>query len=195
MFDSRDIRLTGKVTTHYYNNTLQEDKIRLRITALSDRFDNSSNVIIKLFRWKASGNSGQAGTVDLDQTPLDFIVEKGTNGSVAISNSMNSINISTVNQLRQSNSISGTTAAEFFNQTVLVVSGVDYNWDALKIVLYDGSSAIGSADLLLPVFAANPNTYASSHPNVLAQLHPFWSTRTQSLTESGWGSRAQSNCF
>jgi hypothetical protein len=90
----------------------------------------------------------------------------------------------------------GTTAQSFFDQTVIIVSGVDYNWDAIKIVVYNGTEVVGQSDFLMPIFAANPNVYAKDHPGVLNGLHPFWSQRsTTGMTDQAWANRAGSYCF
>lgn len=190
LFDSTSTRLGGKVTTYYYNGTLQEDKVRVRISSLVEAFDSNADYYIQAFRWKMNGS-----TAELDQTPLQFTLEKG-NGSVSpISDAMSSINGTKIAQLRTSASITGSGAVDFFSKTTMVVSGVDYNWQAMKIVVYNGSTVVGQADFLLPVFDANPNQYASTHHSTLNTIHPFWSQRTQSLSESEWANRTLSYCF
>lgn len=190
-FDSKSARLSGRVTTYYSKGQMVADKIRLRITGLDTSFSSTSNMHVKFFRWKAD----DAGTVELDQNPLNFTVEKGTSQSSSISSSMTSFNSSTMTSLRTSASVPGTTQDEFFANTLFVLSGVDYAWDSLKVVLYDGATVVGQADLLLPIFTSDPNDYATNHPNVLNQLHPFWSERSQNLADAQWLARANSYCF
>lgn len=193
MFDSTSTRLGGRVTTYYYNGELQEDKVRVRITSLLENFDSNSNLYIQLFRWKI----GASGAAELDSTPVQFQFEKGTGSASPISSLTTSISSAGVASLRTANGIAGTTSLEFFANTTMVVNAVDYNWQALKVVVYDGSTnqAVGSTDFLLPIFHANPNRYALTHSTILNQIHPFYSQRTTSLSESGWAARAQSYCF
>lgn len=194
MFDSTSTRLGGKVTTYYYNGVLQEDKVRVRVTSLVEAFDTNSNYFIQAFRWKVVG-----GSPSLDSTALQFSFEKGSGSSSPISSPMSSINGTTMAQIRTANSLGGSGAVDFFNKTTMVVSGVDYNWQSMKIVVYDGSTTpatvVGQADFLLPVIQANPNRYALTHDSVLNNMHPFWNQRTQTLTESEWANRASSFCF
>lgn len=190
-FDSTETRLAGRVTTTYVNGQLQEDKIRLRITSLNETFDTSSNYTLKFFRWQVSSS----GAVNLDSNPVEFMVEKGTSNSQAISSRLTQISATDIASLRQNAGISGTKAIDFFSGTTLVLQNVDYNWQALKVVLYDGTSVVGMADLLLPVFTANPNKYASTHVGVLPVLHPMFKERAQNLTDAEWGARFQTYCF
>jgi hypothetical protein len=188
LFDSTQIRLAGKVTTYYYNSTLQEDKVRIRFSGLAEQFDTTSGVHFKMFRWKAD----TGGAVQIDNNPLSFTVEKGSSSSTPISEPMTSFSATNLANLRQSGEVAGTTTQAFLDNTLFVVNGVDYNWDALKIVLYSGTNTLGQVDFLLPIFTANPNSYASNHPAVLAGIHPFWSQRT---TNQDWVARAWSFCF
>lgn len=193
-FDSKSIQLAGKVKTYRTNGVLQEDRVRLRITRLTEKFSNSSNVRIQMFRWRAETGS----PVEIDNNALDFHIEESSSSSYVskISDSMKSLTIDDVVRIRSRNYISGTTAQEFFDRTNIVVLGVDYNWDALKIVVYDGATVLGQVDFLLPIFAADPNNYAFNHPDVLNQLHPFWSSRNSTgLSDSDWASRTNSYCF
>jgi hypothetical protein len=192
-FNSTSTRLQGRVTTYYQNGQLQEDMLRLRLTDIVADFDTSPSIYVKLYRWKADHTTG---VVEIDPKALSFRVEK-TSGdtSVAISQPMDSINNVTAAQLRSANGITGSTSADFFNNTVLVPSGADYAWDAIKVVVYNGSTVVGSADMLAPIFSASPNTYASNHPGVLRELHPFWSSRAQQLGDVEWATRSKTFCF
>ncbi|MBN8541801.1 MAG: hypothetical protein J0L82_15530 [Deltaproteobacteria bacterium] len=194
LFDSTSTRLGGKVTTYYYNGVLQEDKVRVRVTSLVEAFDTNSNYYIQAFRWKVVG-----GSPSLDSTPLQFSFEKGSGSASPISAPLSSVSGTTLARIRTEHSLGGSGAVDFFNKTTMVVSGVDYNWQAMKVVVYDGSNTpatvVGQADFLLPVIQANPNRYALTHDSVLNNMHPFWSQRTQTLTESEWSNRAASYCF
>lgn len=190
-FDSTETRLSGKVTTTYSNGQLVEDKIRLRITSLADTFDTGTDYTLKFFRWQVSAS----GSVTLDSNPVEFIVEKGATNSSAISSRLTQISATDIANMRQSASITGTTAIDFFTNTTLVLQNVDYNWQALKVVMYSGTTVVGSADLLLPVFTANPNKYAASHAGVLPALHPMFKDRAQNLSDEAWGQRFMTYCF
>jgi|GEM_PF-3979975 len=187
-FDSSSgVRLTGRIATYYdSSNTFVEDKLRVRVTSLTSAFD-TNGYTLQLFRWKADSS----GATALDSTPLSFTVYYG---STAISSAMTSIDSATVTSLRNQSHI-GNSTSDFFNQTQLVVSGVDNSWEVLKVVLYDGSQAIAQTDSLMPLFIANPTTYAANHAAVLAGLHPFYADRSNGYTDAQWVSLSNKYCF
>lgn len=188
-FDMKDIRMQGKVTTYYQNSQIQEDKVRLRITGLADHFDTTSTVYFQFFRWKAS----TANQAEIDNAALSFKLHKGSTNTSEISTEvLTSLNSAKLASIRTSVGMTGSSSLDFFSQNTIVISGVDYNWQALKIVLYDGDTVLGQTDLLLPVFSANPNTYAANHALLLSELHPFWAQRTQAMD---WVTTAWNNCF
>ncbi len=197
-FDTTTTRLSGRVTTYYYNGVLQEDKVRMRFTSIADTLDSKSSVYLQIFRWRRFVNaSGQLDTEIDSANPVQFRFEKGTDSSDAISDYMTSLNASQIASIRTAQSLGGTTALDFFSKTTMVLNAVDYKWQALKVVLYDGTTVLGQVDILIPTIQANPNRYYSSHDSdsVLAQLHPFWSQRSKSQTETQWATQAKSFCF
>lgn len=194
-FDSTSVRLGGKATTYYYSGVLQEDKVRIRITSIAEAFDTNSNYFIQAFRWKING----AGAPEIDPTAVQFQFELG-NGSVSPLNLLStSVSARGITAIRGEKGITGTGAVDFFSKTTMVVNAVDYNWQALKIVVYDGTTTpavvVGQTDFLLPVFQANPTKYAASHHATLTSLHPFLAQSGQNLTENEWGARSNSFCF
>lgn len=194
-FDSLSVRLGGKATTYYYNGVLQEDKARVRITSLTDQFDSNANYYIQAFRWRVNS----AGATEIDNTAVQFQFENGAGSDVPISTLATSISTKGIATIRAAKGMTGTGAIDFFAKTTMVVNGVDYSWQALKIVVYDGSTTpatvVGQSDFLLPVFQANPNRYAATHNATLTALHPFLAQSSQNLSESEWGTRTLSFCF
>ncbi|MES2856938.1 MAG: hypothetical protein V4692_13810 [Bdellovibrionota bacterium] len=191
-FDSNNAqRVTGKSTTYFSNGVHQQDKLRLRITSIPAIFDTSNAVHVKFFRWSANG----AGTTNLDSTPVSFVIEKGTTSTTPISSAMTEIDKDDVAALRASAGVSATNSQAFFSNSIFVVSGVDYSWQVLKVVVYNGTAVISEANFLLPAFNSNPNEYAATHPSVLNSVHPFWNIRGDAVDNSVWASRASAMCF
>lgn len=191
-FDTTSTRLAGRVTTYYYNGVLQEDKVRLRFTSIADALDSKSSVYLQVFRWKI----GTSGAAELDSAnPVQFRFENGAGSVNPISEYMTSLNASQIASIRTAQGLGGSTSLDFFSKTTMVLNAVDYNWQALKVVLYDGTIVIGQVDVLIPTIQANPNRYASAHSGILSQLHPFWSSRATVQTESQWATLAKGLCF
>ena len=196
MFDSTSTRLGGKVTTYYMNSVLQEDKARVRITSLAEAFDTNTNVYIQAYRWRINGS----GTAEIDNTPVQFTFENGSGSDVALTTPLTSVSARDITGIRAVKGISATSSVDFFSKTTMVVSQVDYTWQALKLVIYDGTTTpptiVGSSDILLPIFQANPNKYAIGRSPTLVALHPFVSqVASTSTTEADWAARAASFCF
>lgn len=192
-FDSRKTRLAGRVTVYRdFSGVLQEDKVRIRLTNLTDKFETASSTVhIKMFRWAAE--TGQP--LDFDDQPVAFTIESPMVPGLALSDQMTSFNYNDLVKIRDEKAVMGKTVSEFFTNTVIVPLGVDYKWDALKIVIYDGTTTLGDVDFLMPVFEANPNKYAEDHPPVVQQLHPLWSDRALTMSEAQWQARTQAFCF
>lgn len=185
-FDSSGIRLGGRIATFYEGQNFVEDKLRVRVTTLTNAFD-TNGYTLQFFRWNATNS----GATSLDSNPLSFTIYNGTQ---PISSAMTSIDSQTVTALRSQTGI-GTSSSDFFNRTTIVVSGVDNSWQVLKTVLYSGQQALAQADALMPLFLANPNTYAASHPSILNGLHPFASSASSGYTDSQWVQLSNKNCF
>ena len=188
-FSAQGVSLSGGVTTYYVNKNLVENQSRVRITGIDTGFSNSTQNI-QFFRWKATAD----GRTSIDNSPLTFFVQRLADG-VTISSTMTSLSMSQVSAIRTQGSLQGTSPQDFFSAVTLILTNVDYAWNAAKIVLYDGTTTVAQADVLLPVFPANPNTYGTNHPIVLSQLHPFWAIRNQNLTDAGWVAQSHSYCF
>jgi len=169
-----------------------DDMMRVRITGLTNQFDNGANTNLQMYRWTASTD----GTTSMDSAPLTFHIEaassNGHGGNIYTQN-MTQIAMSDVTTIAKNNALTINSAESFFNQVDVIVHGVSIDWKALKFVIYNNGAILVSNDALLPAFAANPSTYASNHPSVLSSLHPF---HTQlGLNDSDYLSMAQSFCF
>lgn len=189
VFDASGARLAGKVTSYYQNGNLVADRVRLRFTSLAQEFEDGSNRI-QFFRWRAS----DLGETEIDSDPVGFTIDLASTGQ-PLTTTIYEITAEKIAELRKTTYIPGTTATDFFAQTVVNIAGVDWSWHALKAVMYSGPTVQTQVDFLIPIFAADPNAYAADHPDVLNRLHPFWSQRSQSLSESDWQARSEAYCF
>lgn len=184
--------LAGNVTDDYVNGSLQASQIRLRLTSIDVNFSNYTEYL-QIYRWKADSS----GNTTIDPTPVSFTLAKLSDGSV-ISGTLNYVSMNELAGYAINAGMTGTTAQDFFSSVVIILNNLDYSWNAAKVALYDesvGTTAIAQVDVLLPIFPANPNTYAASHPLVLSTLHPFWFQRTTANTDATWLAATQSFCF
>lgn len=179
----------GRIATYYSGSSFVEDQLRVRVTNLSSSFD-SGNYSLKFFRMKAD-----ASGYNLDSAPLTFTIYAGTQ---AISQPMTSITSATVQSLKSSSGVSSTSSSssDFFNRTTIVVSGVDNSWQILKAALYTSDGRVATdANALMPLFAANPNTYASTHVSLLSNLHPLNSVASSNYSDAQYVNLTNQNCF
>lgn len=194
-FSATGLTLSGRASAVYTNGSQQEDRTRLRITSIASEFSQSTSMTIRFFRWTVDAN----GNPNLDQQPLSFVVERASSfglASTPISNTINALTLNDINSLAWSGGIYATTVQDFFNNVNIVVLGTDYSWSALKVALYNGSEVVAQADMLLPIFAANPNAYAVIHHPILNSLHPFWAQRADSgVSDADWVARSKNYCF
>lgn len=197
-FTSDKIRLGG-VGEVYINQNRQEvdDRIRVRLTTLTDQFDKSSNVKVMFFRMKPKTST----EMEIDSTPLEFKIEHPGTAStypLEVSSEMTAMSITEVNQVNSSYRVSSGSGESILQKLNLVIYRVPPEWKALKIALYDFASGsagsktlLGQANMLIPAFSADPNSYVANHESVLNILHPFYKTRTQ--TGVNWADKANSN--
>lgn len=186
--------LSGKISTFYPNGPYagaSEDAMRLMVNAVGTDVTGGSGHLIRMFRWRSSGNAY------LDSNPLPFQVVSPDDGRVFLG-PRTQLSSSDVAQLAAVAGLSSTAAASgVLSRFMFIVGNLDYQWQALKVVVYDSTGARAhEADALIPTFLANPLAYASGRPVELARLHPFYSQRyDSSATDAQWAERARANCF
>ncbi len=165
--------------------------IRVRITGMTSLYDGNPNANIQFFRWKVVN-----GVSNLDSSPLSFHIEGASHNGVSghqYSNTMTGIAMTDVKQIASANFLNVQTAEQFFNAVDIIVHDVSFDYSALKFVLYNGGTVTASNDALMPPFAVNPKSYASTHAPVLNGLHPF--ANQLNLTDAQYLANAQSFCF
>lgn len=178
-FSGIGTKLDGKIQTYLLpNGDDAPDFMRMKITGINEDFVANSNYVLKFFRAEGLPDTN---TVRIDETPLEVRFEAA--GGIMVSGYMNNVSMIDVSNIRSAHGISGTSATDFFNKVDIIVSNVDYRWDVLIVALYENTSAtesrlVGEARMLMPAFTADPNQYASDHPSILHELHPFWSQRS-----------------
>lgn len=195
-FSATGYTLNGRITTFYPNGSSggpSPDTVRLQLRGVGAELDPAATGYIKMYRWKASTSTAPY----LDTNPLSFQVVRASNGTILMQ-TRTSLSGADMTNLRSSLGLStSTSASDVLAQTILIVANVDYDWQAIKIALYNSSdSAVAEVDALLPAFLANPNSYLAAKPLVLGRLHPFYSQRSDSAaTDSTWQSRSIAYCF
>ncbi len=195
---SANSNLVGKVKAYYVGGTYRSDMVRVRLTGIPDGFANADDVFIEFYRWRVSPN----GAVEQDPTPLRFRFENGSTliaGSTTYGPTGSGTNVGFNRQAlftaTGSQNIGKLTEYNFLVQGTDAALGYQVLRASLTSSGNGSSMNISYADMLIPFFEANPNTYAASHAAVLNQLHPNWTRRTEGWTDTNYVAFTTQLCF
>lgn len=173
---------------------IRNDITLLRLARLPSDFA-SSGQYFQMFRWQAN----TSGSLYVDPTPLSFeIWDKQTNQLVL--GARTSVKWTDVQTAASGVGVSDPTT--YFKRLVLKTDLRDptAQFDAMMVVLYKtDNTSRDSGNILLPVFDANPELYATEsngvarHPSLM-NLHPFKDRRGQGWTTADFKSWSNSLC-
>lgn len=190
-----DFQVAVEQYVDLYGQT-RNDMVRLRfIKAPLDWKTN--NLDLTIYRWSAS----PSGAVTTDSSPLYFQFERKVSGGFqTLSNTAyRYFNWTEIVQMGTYANISTTTPQSFFDTASIVIDIKDPNgaYQALQVVLFQGSSAARRVDVLIPTFQADPAKYNADprHPAVLQQLHPLKNLLGQNWSQSQYDQFAKAFCF
>jgi hypothetical protein len=167
----------------------------MRLSSVPSTFTGGTSHFA-LWKWYADSSNA----VTFNQTALQFYVYDTSTGD-AITGWINTLKWSDISAKYAS---SGLTVANFLARLNIIVYLDDPNaqYDVLELASYTTSTGalIGQLDMLLPVFAANPNDYAteangSARAARLKALHPFASQASAGLTSAQFQTMSQNYCF
>ncbi|MCB0349815.1 MAG: hypothetical protein KDD38_01450 [Bdellovibrionales bacterium] len=169
--------LTGQIGTYYDALTMKysADKLTLNLTSVPAEIYTSSTLQFKFYRWfERVGGSKQLNTL-----PVRFQFFDKLTGTKTPANGVDNLSKATMNAARAAfgSSWLNVKTNEFFERTQILLTGVDMQYDAITIAMYDTSSgqnsAVSQGDILLPPFYSNPNVYRQITPVPnLYNLHP-----------------------
>lgn len=182
--------------TSYVNtdNSIRPDYIRMKITQIPADFTSGS--YIYFYRWQTNYSSG---AVSLDTTPLNYRIE-ANDGTVLI-NFQSGLTWGSLTEIAQTWGISDPTT--LLNDLVFTIDTRDTtsSYEVLKVAYYNSSNT-NEVDLnmLMPIFAANPTTYATradgtAQWQVLQALHPFESQMNNGYADSYFQQLDAAMCF
>jgi hypothetical protein len=171
------LSLTGQIGTYYNPISMQlsSDQLTLNLTSVPADIYTSTTLQYKFYRWLER----TTGQKQLNTLPVRFQFFDKLTGTKTPNNGVDNLSKATINAARDSfgSSWLNVKTNEFFQRTMLLLTGVDMQYDAITIAMYDTSSgqnyAVAQSDLLLPPFYSNPNIYKQITPLPdLYNLHP-----------------------
>jgi len=129
-----------------------------------------------------------------------FFIHKGTgqilNEANPVSNISKAVFDNMINQFGLASS--GVTSSNFLSSFAPVLKNISLEYDAIIMAIYDqtnNNQVVGSIDVLLPAFHANPNTYANTHVDFLNRMHPLYDRRNSGLIDIGFKSEGERLCL
>lgn len=191
--DISSMSLKGQISTYYSNGQLISTYLNSNLTLLPTEMKTSATHFIQLFRWSERVN----GSPTTNSIPVTmYFVQKST-GITSNPNGSDRISKPTVEAIIANQKLGnlGITLTNFFERHFVVLTGVDTSWDAIRYVMYNGTTQVSSGSVLLPAFYANPNVYAKANSALsLQQLHPNYAYRSSNATESDYLSMTEQIC-
>ncbi len=174
----------------------RKDIVRLRIVKAPTAWQ-TNNLDLAVYRWTAS----PTGAVSADNTPLNFQFERRAAGGFQMLTNViyRYFNWGDIVQMGTFANISTSSPQSFWDVASIVVDLKDTtnSYQALQVVLWNGSTASHKVDVLIPTFQADPAKYNadSRHPSILQQLHPLKSLNGQSWSQANYDQFARAFCF
>lgn len=171
---SNNIGFSAALASYYQYGQVIEDYVQMNIPSIPAALTTSS-VYLQIFRWKEPS----AGARQTNSIPVRFFYVSKTTGMSLNSTPIDKISKGDIEQLIADKKLGnlGIGFSNFFQNHYIVMTGMEYQWQAVTFALYDsnnGTLNIGSADALLPPFLADPNKYANSKNGTsLPALHPL----------------------
>lgn len=191
------LNIIAQASTHYSYGALDKEIIQINIAQPPTEILSSDKYSLKFFRWKELID-GQA-QVNSVPTPIKF--KSKITGEPVGNPFFNEISRPAIQNFIAQYSLSSLniTVNNFFNNYYVLLSSVDYQWQAITIAYYDssvGTSAIANADVLLPPYFANPNVHAAHTSSTRLQaLHPLSQYLNSGATENDYAQMANSICY
>jgi hypothetical protein len=176
---------SGQISTYYSGGSIVQDYLQLNI-ATYPAAQLTSTSYAQLYRWKES----TPGSRQVNSIPVRFYYVHKISGIQANSTPLNLISRSSIQKLIADQNLDdiGVTAANFFQNYYLVLTGMEYQWEAMTVAFYDsaeGTTSIGSAEVLLPPFYASPVVYSAVVPiPSLQALHPLAHLKSSGASEA-----------
>lgn len=183
---TNNLGFAGPISS-FYDSQAQayvDDLIRLKFNDSPQELIASTTHYVEIYKWRENKVYDQTG-------PVQIYFQLKSDGSW-IQEPVTNLSRATLQKVIVDNNLAaqGFNLDNFFGNVVMTLAGMDLQWDAISIFYYDDSTSnepIGTIDVLLPAFDANPNSYATTHPqSVLQQLHPMWQYRNSSYTNEDY---------
>lgn len=184
-----DNSLKAYVTT---SNTVATDWMLSKVGKVPESFASDGS-FIQFFKWKIN----ESGATEIDPSPLQFHVQQIATKNILL-NGYFFLKWSDVSGFSD-----GQSPTDYFNSIrfVIYLRDVSLDFQAIKMVVYKSDHSVADqVDILMPVFDADPERYATTPSGaarspILKQLHPFSLLQGQGLSQAEYRNLSQGYCF
>ncbi len=169
---------------------------QIAIDSVELAFDSSINNalvgsnVIKFYKWYVRPD----GTNYVHPAAINVIIKDLQSGQI-ITGQWPEISQAMVDEWSRAYGLQSTSINQFMAGKSIVISGLEMEYDVLRISVQNDSSQLGMVDTLIPAYAANPAKYAAAHGPILASLHPNNSVASQPWTDDQFQQRTMTYCF
>lgn len=157
----------------------------------------SGNWDMMMYRWTAAPDN----STSLDSQPLQYQFEKRVSSGFQMlsNNSYQYFNWEEIQQMGEYSGINAASPQSFFTTATLLVNlrGSTNSYQVLRVTFRQNGVIMKEADVLIPVYYANPAKYNADarHPLTLQVLHPMKDKVGQNWAEQTYTEFAQGFCF
>ncbi len=197
-FYNSNMEVRGLFQTFRRSNSGQviNDYMYLNLVQWPEKLTLQNDYFMQFFR--ITGDNG-IREVNPTSAPI-FFIHKSSGQILNEANPVNNISKSVIDSLISQHSLanSGITSANFLGSFAPVLKNMSLEYDAAIMAIYDitqNNSVVGSIDVLLPSFHADPNEYAKTHISFLNQMHPMYERRNSGLSDDQFKSEGDRLCL
>ena len=174
--------LTAQIASYYYNGSSNNEFVQMNIAAVPAEF-YSQGYYIQIHRFREQ----TAGARQYNEIPVPMYLVNKLSGSFASNTQTTSLSRTVFEDVIEANGLDNLdiTATNFLDNFYILLTGMEFQWEAVQIRLMNGSNVITTAEALLPPFYADPNVYASRVPvPALQGLHPLITSASSGASEA-----------
>lgn len=182
---------SGRIKT--YENAfgqISDNTAAIKILRIPSAFSTGAATSLKFFRLKATADN----KLERNETPPVFHIEDLYTRN-AISGTLSDLAAADIKTISNNFYYQDLTPDQFFQKVQIVLPGIDIQYTALELVHYSNGQATAWARFLIPPFSVNPNTYATTHPRVLLEMHPFYSVMGNGMSDAEYFNLSRQYCF
>lgn len=182
----------GQLASYYYNGSSNNEFIQMNITSVPAEF-YSEGYSAQVFRFREP----TSGARQYNQLPSRMYFVNKLTGSFASNTPVDTLSREVFQTMITNNGLEplNITATNFIDNYYVLLTGMELQWEAVEVRLFNSGQVVTSASSLLPPFFADPNVYASRIPvPALHALHPLMTMAGTGASEAEFKRLADEIC-